>query len=159
MALVSVDGEVLERLIHAATTSASPDEVTPPLTPESGWTPIRVKWLRSYHRDRRPGLDGPHGEVTWAVLVDNRVVGSVRLKHTGREGVLETGLWLTEDVRGQGLGTASLAAVMDKGRDLGATAMYAETLAGNRGALGALRRLGFALQCGDGQKVRATISL
>lgn len=47
------------------------------------------------------GLEGPHGEVTWAVLVGDRVVGSVRLKHTAREGVLETGLWLTRDARGK----------------------------------------------------------
>lgn len=159
VALVNVDDDVLERLVHAATTSAGPDEVTPPLTPEPGWTPIRVEWLRSFHRDRRQGLDGPHGELTWAVLVDDRVVGSVRLKRTGREGLFETGLWLTEDVRGQGVGTTSLAAVMDKGRDLGAAALYAETLAGNRGAVGALRRLGFALEVGDGPRVRATTSL
>lgn len=157
--LVSVDDDVLDQLIHAATTSASPNEVTPPLTPGPQWTPIRVEWLRSYHRDRRRGLDGPRGEATWAVVVDDQVVGSVRLKRTERDGVVETGLWLTSDVRGRGLGTASLDAVLDKARELGSTHVCAETRVGNIGALSALRRLGFTLEHGEGQSVRAITSL
>lgn len=159
MALVGVDDDVLKQIVLAATTTASPDEVTPPLTPGPHWTSTRVEWLRSFHRDRQHGLDGSHGEVTWAVVVDDQVVGSVRLKHTGQDGVLETGLWLTSTVRGVGLGTASLGAVLDKAREVGATAVCAETLAGNVGALGALRRLGFTLEHGDGQSVRASKSL
>ncbi|MGB7447650.1 MAG: GNAT family N-acetyltransferase [Ornithinimicrobium sp.] len=159
VSLVSVDDDVLDQLIRAATTSASPNEVTPPLTPGAQWTPIRVEWLKAYHRDRRRGLDGPCREATWAVVVDDWVVGSVRMKLTEQDGVVETGLWLTSDVGGKGLGTASLAAALDKARELGSTHVCAETLVDNIGALSALRRLGFTLEHGEGQSVRAITSL
>lgn len=85
MTLVAVDETVLEKLVHAATTDAAADEVTPPLTPGSDWTPARVAWLRSFHRDRRAGLASSAAEATWAVVVDERVVGSVRLKRVAKQ--------------------------------------------------------------------------
>lgn len=158
--LVGVDEAVLERLVHAATTDAAADEVTPPLTPGPAWTPARVAWLRSFHRDRRSGVDGPVGEATWAVLADGQLVGSVRLRHTGETGVLETGVWLTRSARGQGVGTAALAALLDRAVELGARQVSAHTTTGNAAALHVLRRLGFdAVPGRDGAAVRALLRL
>ncbi len=70
VALVAVDEAVLARLVHAATTDAEADEVTPAVTPGGSWTPARVAWLRDFHRVCRAGLSGPAGEASWAVVVD-----------------------------------------------------------------------------------------
>ena len=143
--MVTVDEVVLKQLVQAAITDASADEVTPPLTPGAAWTPTRVAWLRRFHRDRRAGLSGPAGEVTWAVLADARVVGSVRLKCTDEQGVLETGAWVMRGARGRGVGRAAMLAVLQEAAALGARGVRAETTAGNASALGVLRRLGFDL--------------
>ncbi|MHB8449967.1 MAG: GNAT family N-acetyltransferase, partial [Mycobacteriales bacterium] len=116
-------------------------------------------WLRAFHRDRRSGLDGPASEATWAVLLDERVVGSVRLKRTDEQGVLEAGAWLVRGARGRGVGTAALAAVLRQASVVGATAVRADTTAYNTAALGALRRLGFHLIPGDDQGVRGLVNL
>lgn len=157
--LVTVDEAMLDDLVEAATTQARADEVTPPLTPGPEWSPERVAWLRAYHRDRRPGIDGPEQEAIWAVVVGQQVVGSVRVKRADREGVVETGAWLVRDARGQGIGSAALAAVLQKARNLGATEVRAETTASNTGALETLRRRGFDLSYGEDQAVHAVIRL
>ena len=74
--------------------------MTAPVTPGNVWTPERISWLTGFHADRRPGLEGPAGEATWAVEVDGDVSGAVRLKRTDEAGVLVTGIWLTRRVRG-----------------------------------------------------------
>lgn len=80
--LAPVDDIVPQQLIRAAITEARADEVTPPLTPGPSWTPKREAGLRNYHHRCRTGLTGPAGEATWAVVVKQEVVGSVRLKNT-----------------------------------------------------------------------------
>ncbi|WP_037295620.1 GNAT family N-acetyltransferase [Saccharomonospora azurea] len=156
--LVEVDEPVLARLVRAATTDAAADDVTPPLTADSGWTPARVEWLRRFHRDRRAGLGGPAGESTWGVVTADGVVGSVRLKRTA-EGVLETGVWLTRMARGRGLGTAAMAVAVRKAVELGAREVRADTTVANVGALRLLRRLGFTLARADGGAVHGLLRL
>jgi RimJ/RimL family protein N-acetyltransferase len=133
---------VLARLVGAAVSGADPDEVTPPLTGPR-WGPERIEWLRRFHRDRRGGLDGPLGEATWAVTDDGEVVGAVRLRRTAEPAVLETGIWLTRDTRGRGVGRQATAAVLDRARALGAQSVRAETSRENASALLVLQRLGF----------------
>lgn len=58
-----VDEATLERMIAAALADASADEVTPPLVRGEEWTPERIDWMRTLHRERRVGLDGPAGEA------------------------------------------------------------------------------------------------
>lgn len=158
--LVAVDDPILEQLVHAATSDASADEVTPPATPGGTWTAARVRWLRDFHRDRRAGLDGAAREATWAVVVDDDVVGSVRLKRTDEPDVLETGIWLTRRARGRGLGRAVMAAVLQQAVALGAGRVRADTAAGNDAAVAVLTRLGFTLTAADdSQDVHALISL
>jgi RimJ/RimL family protein N-acetyltransferase len=158
--LVGVDEAVLEDLVQVATSDAAADEVTPPLSPEGSWTPARVSWLRSFHRDRRAGLDGPAHEATWAVVLEGRVVGAVRLERSDRPGVLETGIWLSRRVRGRGVAKAALAAVVQEAAAAGAVAVRADTLAGNAAALAVLGRLGFELSRSDaGPGVQAHLRL
>ena len=155
-----MDEVVLEALVRAATSDAAADDVTPPVSAGPAWTAERITWLRAFHRDRRAGLDGPAAQATWAVLADERVVGSVRLARTDRPGTLETGAWLTRSARGRGVGTAALAAVLAEAAAWGADAVRADTRATNVKALAVLRRLGFTLTpAGDGPDVAAVLRL
>jgi hypothetical protein len=97
--LVPVEVDALARLVAAAISDAAPDEVTAPMAGDH-WGPERIEWLNRFHRDRRPGLDGPLGEATWAVSLDGSVVGAVRLERTAERAVLETGIWLTRSAGG-----------------------------------------------------------
>lgn len=162
--LVPVDDAVLEELVVAAIERADADEVTPPVgpptdDPATGWSPERVAWLRAFHRDRRAGLDGPAREATWAVLLDARVAGSVRLASTAAPasgpGAVETGVWLVREVRGRGAGHAVMTAVLERAAASGAATVVARTTTGNLGALAVLRRAGFALTAGADGSVEA----
>lgn len=159
--LTPVDEDVLEELVQAATTDAAADEVTPRLTASTGaWTPPRVAWLRSFHRDRRAGLSGAAAEATWAVVVDDQVVGSVRLKRLTDESMLEVGAWLTRAARGHGVGRAAAAAVLREAGTVGARAVRAQTTNDNAAAQTVLERLGFDLQSGrNGRDVEALLLL
>jgi RimJ/RimL family protein N-acetyltransferase len=147
--LLPVDELVLERLVAVAVADAAAREVTPPLTAGEGWSAQRVDWLRSFHRERRAGLEGPQGEATWAVVVDGAVVGSVRLRQTAEPGVVETGIWLARAARGRGTGRRALAEVVRAGRSLGYAELRAETTSGNRPALALLAAVGFHLDLPD----------
>ena len=93
-------------------------------------------------------------------MIGGRVVGSVRLKRTDEQGMLETGAWLTRPVRGRGVGRAAVAAVLDEAAALGASAVRADTTTTNAAALAVLERLGFSLtSAGDGRSVRALLLL
>ncbi|MGH3973788.1 MAG: GNAT family N-acetyltransferase, partial [Pseudonocardiaceae bacterium] len=113
--------------------------------PGDQWSPTRVAWLKDFHRTRRDGLSGPAREITWAIVVDDQVVGSVRLKQTAVPGILETGIWLIRRVRGHGVGRRALAEVLQTAAALGALGVQADTTTDNKPALGMLRRLGFDL--------------
>src|SRR3954470_9048782 len=147
--LVAVDEDVLVRLVAVAVQDAAAAEVTPPVGAGSGWSSPRVDWLSAYHRDRRPGLDGPLGEATWAVVVDGEVAGAVRLRRTDEPGTAETGIWLARSARGQGTASRALAAVVTLGRRCGLTALRADTTAANGPALAVLRATGFAVSAPD----------
>jgi RimJ/RimL family protein N-acetyltransferase len=155
--LVPVDESVLTALVAAATSGAAPDEVTPPMAGD-GWSSARIEWLRRFHLDRRLGLDGPLGEATWAVSLDGSVVGAVRLKRTAEPAVLETGIWLTRGVRGQGTGRSAIAAVLEQARELGAREVRADTSRENTAALYVLQRLGFRTT-GAGARITAVRTL
>lgn len=141
--LAPVDDDVLERMVQAALADASANELTPPLTPGEEWTDERIEWLRSFHRSRRSGLDGPERELTWAVLAGQAVVGAARLKRVAESASAEVGLWLTQAARGRRIGRRAVQAVLDEARARGVTAVRADTTAGNGPALAVLASLGF----------------
>ena len=155
--LLPVDETVLSQLVGAALSGADPDEVTPPIAGPR-WGPERIEWLRRFHRDRRPGLDGPLGEATWAVAVGGEVVGGTRLKRTADPDVLETGIWLARSARGQGVGRTAIAAVLERARASGARAVRADTGRENASALYVLQRLGFRTVA-EGSRVVAVRTL
>jgi RimJ/RimL family protein N-acetyltransferase len=153
-----VDDDVLARMVSAALADAEPDEVTPPLTAGNTWTPERIEWMRRLHVDRRPGLEGPLGQATWAVDVDGEIVGAVRLKRLPEPGVLETGIWLTRSARGRGVGRRVVAAVLEQAAVSGAHTVRADTSQQNAAAQGLLRSLGFQTRPA-GDRVEATLEL
>lgn len=139
--LVDVTEEVLEQLLTLAIQDADADEVTPPLGSAAGWNSERISWFREYHHDAAPGLDGPAQQKSWAISCRGELAGSIRLKRTG-PGALETGIWLARSFRGQGIGREALRLVMAEAALSGATALEADTTAGNAGALALLRSAG-----------------
>ncbi|GIG21212.1 hypothetical protein Cch01nite_19360 [Cellulomonas chitinilytica] len=153
--LSQVDERTLVELVALAVRDAHPDEVTPPIGDDGGWSTSRVEWLSAFHRDRRVGLDGPLGETTWAVVGPDGVAGSVRLQRTRDAGSLETGIWLARGVRGRGWAHPALRAVIDVARHWGAVEVRAETAASNAPALAVLSGLGF--RCSPAE-VRGRIS-
>jgi RimJ/RimL family protein N-acetyltransferase len=155
--LLDVDETVLAQLVVAALSDAEPDEVTPPMAGDR-WGPERIEWLRQLHRDRRPGLDGPLGEATWAVAVDGEIVGGVRLKRTAEPDMVETGIWLTSQARGKGVGRTAIAQVLEKAWEHGARAVRADTSPQNAAALSVLQRLGFRTWV-EGDRVNAVREL
>ncbi|WP_231839635.1 GNAT family N-acetyltransferase [Blastococcus saxobsidens] len=146
----------------AARDGASPGEVTPPITPGEEWTAERIEWLRTLHRERRAGLDGPAQEATWAVIEfvgdggrdAERVVGAVRLRRAGEPGVLEMEFWLVRDARGRGVGREAAQLVVERAREAGAVVVRAEATSANGGVLALLRAVGFGTVV-DGERIVA----
>ena len=143
--LAPVDEQLLARLAVVATTDADASEVTPPLTPGDAWTPERLAWFEDYHRSGRVGLTGSEGEATWAVLEAGAPVGSVRLKRTEEDGVLETGIWIARSARGRGVGGRAMRLVREEARASGARCIRADTSPTNGAAQALMRAIGFAL--------------
>lgn len=134
-----VDEETLQRLLLVAVNDADPSEVMPPVAGPPGWTTERQEAFQAWHRDRRGGLAGPLHECTYAITADGRIVGSARLARRNRHDVLETGMWLGRSERGQGIGTATLRALLGEAAAAGARHVVAETTSANLAAVAALR--------------------
>ena len=142
VSLVDVGEDVLEHLLAVAIRDADADEVTPPLG-APGWNPDRIEWFRAYHH-AASGLDGPAQQKSWAISYGEELAGSIRLRRTG-PGILETGIWLARGCRGRGIGHEALRQVKAHAAASGATALEADTTAGNRAALALLRGAGAEL--------------
>jgi RimJ/RimL family protein N-acetyltransferase len=154
--LVDVDEGVLEHLVDVATTDAAADEVTPPVTDGPAWTAERIAWLKEFHRLHR---DGRAGQSVWAVLVDGAVAGQVRLRHLPEDGAGEIGLWLRRSVRGRGVGSAVVRAVLDQAVALGLVRVTAETTTNNVLARRLLDRAGFTVVPGGPRGLQAHLDL
>lgn len=155
--LIPVTDTVLDELVGIAVSDADADDVTPPLTSGS-WSPERIAWLRSYHRDRQPGLGGEQAEATWAVALDRQVVGAVRLKRTEQVGVFETGMWLARSARGRGVSRVAITLLLTRAAAVGGVQVRADTTVHNAAALALLRRCGAHLRI-NGAAVEARISV
>ena len=146
---------MLDQIVHAATTDATADEVTPAMAVGNEWTSQRIAWLRSYHLANREGLAGPTREATWAAVEFGAVLGSARMKLTDQAGVVEAGIWLTRSARGRGIGSAVMKAIIAEATKAGARELCADTAETNFAALGALRRLCFDFDAAIDGRVRA----
>lgn len=157
--LKDIDDKTLDDLLALAMSEATPEEVMPPVSAPAGWNETRKAAFRMFHESRRDGLEGPHAEVTFAILQDGRVVGSGRLARV-RPGVLETGMWLARSARGCGIGSKALLTLAEQAAATGTTRLIARTTTANLGALGALRNCGADIGEPDPQgKVEAEIPL
>ncbi len=145
--LCAVDEEGLEQLLRVAVTHAEPEDTMPPVPGPPGWTDERRAAFCEHHRARWAGLDGPGGEATYAVRAGDQVVGAARLARRAapESTTLEAGVWVADSLRGRGLGTAVLSALIDAAADAGATRIVAETTTANAGAVGILRACGAVL--------------
>jgi RimJ/RimL family protein N-acetyltransferase len=155
--LAPLDEDLVRQMLTVAVAGATPAEVMPPVDGLPGWTQANREAFVAFHRERHTGLDGPTRTVMHAVLVDGAVAGMIRMSVV-EPGTVETGMWLARWARGRGLGTAALAALLERARIAGASCVVADTTPGNAPALAALRRLGATLSP-DGDKVYARLDL
>jgi RimJ/RimL family protein N-acetyltransferase len=151
--LVPLDEDLVRQMLTVAVAGATPAEVMPPVQGPPGWTEANREAFLAFHRERHTGIGGPTRTVMHAVLVDGAVAGMIRMTVV-EPGTFETGMWLARWARGRGLGTAALAALLDRARAAGAARVVADTTPGNAPALAALRRLGARLRP-NGDKVDA----
>ncbi|MEQ4302621.1 GNAT family N-acetyltransferase [Plantactinospora sp. B6F1] len=156
--LTPVDEQNLEPLLSVAVAETEPDEVMPPVEAPAGWSQARREAFREFHRANFGGLDGPTGNLMYAIVQDGDVVGMARLARHAEPGTLETGMWLGKSTRGQGVGLIALRLLLAEAIEAGARRVVAETQPDNVPAVNLLTRCG-AVLCGDGTAVRAEIRL
>jgi RimJ/RimL family protein N-acetyltransferase len=156
--LAPVDEQNLEPLLSVAVAEAEPDEVMPAVEAPAGWSQARREAFREFHRASYGGLDGPTHTLMYAVVSDGDVVGMIRMARRDEPDTVETGMWLGQSARGQGIGVTALRLLLDEAARVGAKVVVAETTTTNTPALGVLRRCGAVFQ-DDGTVVRAEIRL
>jgi RimJ/RimL family protein N-acetyltransferase len=157
--LTPVGEHVLEALLSVAVAEAEPHEVMPPVEAPAGWSQARREAFRAFHRRNYGGLDGPTRTAMYAVIHSGGdVVGAARLTRRDEAGTFETGLWLGQSARGQGIGLTTMALLLTEAARAGARAVVAETKPDNTAALRVLTRAGADLRL-DGDVVRAEFCL
>lgn len=157
--LAPVDEQNLESLLSVAVAEAEPDEVMPPVQAPAGWSQARREAFREFHRASYGGLSGSTGNRMYAVLSDAGVLGVIRMARGAEPDTVETGIWLGQSARGQGIAVTALRLLFVEAAQIGARRVIAETTTGNAAALSVLRRIGAVLEStGDGT-VRAEIHL
>lgn len=144
---MTIDEEMLVRLLAVAVDEASPGEVMAPVAGPPGWTSARRAAFVEYHRrTRRAASPAPIAEVTYAVTDHADVVGAARLAAVdGDSAALEVGLWVGRRFRGRGVAGAVLPLAAGVAHTLGARRLIARTTSANRAAVAVLRAQGFAL--------------
>ncbi len=139
--LNELSDDLLAQLVLHALPDTEIHEVMAAVPGPTTWTPDRLQEFVSFHHRRRGGLDGPEGEVSFAILVDGTASGVVRLQRVA-PGHLEVGMWLTRSARGRGIGGQVLESMASRAAVLGADKLVAITTATNQAALSALARIG-----------------
>jgi RimJ/RimL family protein N-acetyltransferase len=156
--LTPVDEAALEPLLTVAVAEAEPDEVMPPVSGPAGWSQSRREAFREFYRSGYGGRDGPTRTRMYAIVCDGSVVGMVRMARRDELDTVETGMWLGQSARGQGIGVAALRLLLAEAARAGVRRVVAETTSSNTAALGVLRRCGAVVR-DDGSAVRAEIRL
>ncbi len=156
--LTPMSEQLLEPLLSVAVAEAEPHEVMPPVEAPAGWSQARREAFRAFYRASFGGLDGPTRTVMYAIGHGDDVVGMIRLARRDDPDTMETGMWLGQSARGQGIGATAVALLLSEASRMGARAVVAETTRGNSAAISVLRRSGAALRC-DGDVVRAELHL
>jgi len=141
-----LDESLLSDLLELAVSSATPEEVMPPVSGPPGWTESRRRAFVEFHRARFNGFAGPEATVMYGILTNDGIAGMIRLAQTSVPGEYETGMWLGRRYRGQGLASSAVRAVLAQAQELGAAAVVADTTPENAAALGTLRSCGAELR-------------
>ena len=92
----------------------------------------------------------------YAIICDGDVVGMIRMARRDEPDTMETGMWVGQSARGQGIGVAALRLLLAEAARAGSRRVVAETTYHNTAALGVLRCCGAVLRH-DGAGVRAEI--
>jgi RimJ/RimL family protein N-acetyltransferase len=156
--LTPVDEQTLEPLLSVAVAEAQPGEVMPPVQGPAGWSLARREAFREFHRAHFKGLDGPTRTVMYAITIGSDVVGMIRMSRTDNPDIVETGMWLGQSARGQGIGVAALRALVAEAVRAGARSVVANTTVDNAAALGALTHCGAVIRR-DGDAARAELEV
>jgi RimJ/RimL family protein N-acetyltransferase len=156
--LTPVDEQTLEPLLSVAVAETEPAEVMPPVPGPAGWSLARREAFREFHRAHFAGLDGPTRTVMYAIAIGSDVVGMIRMSRSDHPETFETGIWLGDSARGQGIGVAALRALLSEAARAGARSVVANTTTSNAAALGALSRCG-AVITRDGNAARAELKV
>jgi RimJ/RimL family protein N-acetyltransferase len=156
--LTPVQEATLEPLLSVAVAEADPDEVMPPVSGPPGWSQARREAFREFYRSNYDGLDGPTRTRMYAIVCDGNVVGMIRMARRDEPDTVETGMWLGQSARGQGIGVAALRLLLAEAARAGVRRVVAETTSSNTPALGVMRRCGAVVR-DDGSAVRAEMLL
>ena len=154
--LTPVDERLLTPLLSVAVAETKPDEVMPPVEAPPGWSQPRRDAFCEFYRSHYRGLNGPTRTLTYGILCNSDVVGMIRMARRDEPDTMETGMWVGQSARGQGIGVAALRLLLAEAARAGSRRVVAETTYHNSAALGVLRRCGAVLR-DDGAGVRAEI--
>ena len=102
--------------------------------------------MREFYRSNYGGLDGPTRTLMYAITCDGDVVGMIRMARRDEADTMETGMWVGQSARGQGIGVAALRLLLAEAARAGSRRVVAETTYKNTAALGVLRRCGAVLR-------------
>jgi RimJ/RimL family protein N-acetyltransferase len=127
-----IDEALLPRVLEAAVAGADPAEAMPSVEGPAGWTPEHRAAFADFHRST----------TSYAVLLDDEIIGATRLTPAEAPGAAEIGIWLARSARGEGHGVTALHLLIEEARAQGKTALIAETNTANPPAVALLRSLG-----------------
>ncbi|MEU2175511.1 GNAT family N-acetyltransferase [Nocardia sp. NPDC019219] len=131
--LEPLDERCLTDLLHAAVADAEPGEVMPVDGP-GGWNTDQQERFRAFHRNR--ALASPPIESTYGIRVDGEVVGAARLcPLPDAPDAAEAGVWIGRSRRGEGIGTAVFAGLIDRAAAEGYTKLFVSTTTDNAAVL------------------------
>ena len=114
----------------------------PPVKAPAGWSQVCREAFREFYRSSYGGLDGPTRTLMYAIVCDGDVVGMIRMARRDEPDTMETGMWVGQSARGQGIGVAALRLLLAEAARAGSRRVVAETTYHNTAALGVLRRCG-----------------
>ncbi|WP_324198409.1 GNAT family N-acetyltransferase [Nocardia beijingensis] len=131
--LQPLDERCLTDLLHAAVADAEPGEVMPVEGP-GGWDTDQQARFRAFHRHR--ALASPPIESTYGIRVGGEVVGAARLcPLPDAPDAAEAGVWIGRSRRGEGIGTAVFAELIDRAAAEGYTKVFVSTTTDNTAVL------------------------
>jgi RimJ/RimL family protein N-acetyltransferase len=144
-----LDEDLLRELLAAAVADADPGEVMPPVAGPAGWTAERRTAFSRFHRQR--SLSAEPVETTYAIVVEETVVGAARLcPLTDAVHAAEAGVWIGRSHRGSGVGRAVLSQLLTHAHADGFDSLFVSTTTDNTASRRLIAALGVdVVRAGD----------